>query len=108
MSPRWDGRGEEPMIAFGTLVQHVLSLDSSIEWVALEEPGREPRWAWRDAKTGGLYTGAAGDAHIADPLLFWLAGGGEIWRMNSTPCASSCLLTTTWCKSSHGCSQALT
>jgi hypothetical protein len=67
------------MIAFGTLVQHVLSLDSSIEWVALEEPGREPRWAWRDAKSCALCAGAAGDVHIADPLLFWLAeGGGDL------------------------------
>jgi len=64
-------------MTFGTLAQHVLSLDSSIEWVALEEAGREPRWAWRDAKSGKLCAGsAAGHAHIADPLLFLLADGG--------------------------------
>ena len=67
------------MIAFGTLVQHVLSLDSSIEWVALEEAGREPRCAWRDAKSGAMRAGSTGNTHVADPLLFWLVeGGGDL------------------------------
>ena len=77
MSAYWNGRTGQPKITFGSLAQHVLSLDSSIEWVALEEAGREPRWAWRDAKTGNLCAGsAAGNAQIADPLLFLLAEGG--------------------------------
>ncbi len=80
MSARLGGRGAQPRLTFGTLAQHVLSLDSSIEWVALEEAGREPRWAWRDAQSGSLCAGSAvGNSHIADPLLFLLAeGGGDL------------------------------
>ena len=80
MSAPWNGGGEQPRITFGTLAQHVLSLDSSIEWVALEEPGREPRWAWRDAESGCLCAASAtGNAHVADPMLFLVAeGGGEL------------------------------
>jgi hypothetical protein len=61
-------------IAFGTLAQRVLSLDSAIEWVALEEPGRRPRWAWRDPRSGGLYGGTIScDRQVVDPLLLMLA-----------------------------------
>lgn len=72
-----DGREERRKMTFRSFAQDVLSLHSSIEWVALEEAGREPRWAWRDAKSGNLCAGsAAGTAHIADPLLFLVADGG--------------------------------
>jgi len=64
-------------MTFETLAQYVLSLDSAIEWVALEEAGREPRWAWRDPESGRLCAACAtGNAQIADPLLFLLADGG--------------------------------
>jgi hypothetical protein len=53
-------------------------LDSAIEWVALEEAGHGPRWAWRDSETGDLCAGSAtASAHVADPLLFMLAEGGD-------------------------------
>ncbi len=71
------GRGARPpKTTFGMLAQQVLSLDSGIEWVALEEAGREPRWAWRDRNSGALCAGSAGgNAQIADPLLLMLAEG---------------------------------
>lgn len=61
-------------IAFGTLAQQVFSLDSAIEWVALEEPGRRPRWAWRDPRNGDIRGGTVScDGQVVDPLLFLLA-----------------------------------
>jgi len=67
-------------MTFGTLAQHVLSLDPAIEWVALEETGREARWAWRDTNSGAVCARSAkGNAQIVDPLLLMLAeGGGEL------------------------------
>ena len=63
-------------MSFMTLVRGVFSLDPAIEWVALEEAGREPRWAWRDAGTGRLCTGkATNNAELVDPLLLMLAEG---------------------------------
>jgi len=65
-------------ISFGMLAQQVLALDSAVEWVALEEAGREPRWAWRDPVSGEVCAGSAtGNAQIADPLLLMLAEGGD-------------------------------
>ena len=76
MSAYCEARGSRPRITFGTLAQHIVSLDSGIEWVALEEPGREPRWAWRDSTSGNLCAGSAtANAQVADPLLFMLAEG---------------------------------
>ena len=78
MSACCEAHGGPPRIRFGRLARHVLSLDSAIEWVALEEAGREPRWAWRDSETGDLCAGSAiGNAQVADPLLFMLAEGGD-------------------------------
>ena len=78
MSACCEARGGRQGIRFSRLARHVLSLDSAIEWVALEEAGREPRWAWRDSETGDLCAGSAtGNAQVADPLLFMLAEGGD-------------------------------
>lgn len=66
-------------ITFGALARHVLSLDSAIEWVALEEAGCEPRWAWLDSITGDLCAGSAGNVQVVDPLLLMLAeGSGDL------------------------------
>lgn len=61
-----------------SLAQDVFALDSAIQWVALEEAGREPRWAWREAETGRLYSGTtARNAELVDPLLLMLADGRD-------------------------------
>jgi hypothetical protein len=63
---------------FGLLAQEVFSLDAAIQWVALEEAGREPRWAWRGPKTGSLCVGTTTyDAELVDPLLLMLAEGSD-------------------------------
>ena len=63
---------------FMALVPQVFSLDPAIEWVALEEAGRKPRWAWRDSETGSLCAGTAtGSAELVDPLLLTLAEGRD-------------------------------
>ena len=76
MSAFCEAHGGRKRIRFGMLARHVLSLDSAIEWVALEEAGREPRWAWRDPESGEVCAGSAkGNAEVVDPLLFMLADG---------------------------------
>jgi hypothetical protein len=68
---------------FGMLVQNVFSLDSAVQWVALEEAGREPRWAWRDPETGELRAGTTTDyALLVDPLMLMLAEGPEAMTGN--------------------------
>ena len=63
---------------FGRLVQLVFSLDSTIQWVVLEEAGHEPRWAWRDPETRDLRVGTTTDnALFFDPLMLMLAEGPE-------------------------------
>lgn len=58
-------------------------LDPAITWVALEEAGREPRWAWRDLETGRLCEGmATASAELVDPLLLMLAEGRDDLRCN--------------------------
>ena len=60
------------------LVQRVFSLHSAIQWVALEEAGREPRWAWRDPETGELRVGTITDnALFVDPLMLMLVEVAE-------------------------------
>ncbi len=77
--------GGKRKTTFGMLAQQVLSLDSGVEWVALEEAGREPRWAWRDRNSGALCAGSAGgNAQIADPLLLMLAEGDGDVRAEET------------------------
>ena len=90
MSPcRKSTSGRPGRVNFALLAGEVLSLNPAIRWVALEEAGRDPRWAWHDEATGELYTGAAyEDVQLVDPLLFLVAegpaslGGG---RENSGP-----------------------
>ena len=61
---------------FGMLARQVLALDAAVEWVALEEPGREPRWAWRDRENGSIRAGTTTkSAQVVDPLLLLVAGG---------------------------------
>ena len=63
-------------VPFGMLARQVLELDRAVEWIALEEPGREPRWAWRDPETGRIQAGTTTrNARVADPLLLLVAGG---------------------------------
>jgi len=75
MSGESELRTREPLkMTFGMLAQQVLALDAAIEWVALEEAGREPRWAWRNSHNGNLYTGTtAHGGRIVDPFLLMLA-----------------------------------
>jgi hypothetical protein len=64
--------------AFGPLAQEVPSLDAAIKWVALEEAGREPRWAWREPENGRLCIGrATNNDELVDPLWLMLADGRE-------------------------------
>lgn len=61
-------------MTFRMLAQQVLSLDAGIEWMALEEAGRGPHWAWREPSTGNLCSGATKiDYEVVDPLLLLLA-----------------------------------
>ena len=78
------GAGLRVKTRFGTLVEQVLSLDPSIEWVAVEA-GRELRWAWRDHGTGRMRTGTTrNDSQLADPLLLMVAQGGDALSGEST------------------------
>jgi hypothetical protein len=68
---------------FMALAQQVFMLDPAITWVALEEAGREPRWAWRDLVTGRLCAGmATASAELVDPLLLMRAEGRDDLRCN--------------------------
>lgn len=62
----------------GRILTDILALDSRIQWVAIEEAGRPPRWVWRDLAQGGLLagTGACGN-ELLDPLILILAEGPE-------------------------------
>jgi hypothetical protein len=53
-------------------------LDAAIEWIALEQAGREMRWGWRDTSSGNVRTGvASADLPAVDPLLLLIAEGGD-------------------------------
>lgn len=78
MSVRAEGAGDvaNGRTPFGMLARQILSLDAAIEWVALEEVGCEPRWAWRDPETGELCAASTTNAsQVVDPLLLMLAEG---------------------------------
>ena len=65
-------------MTFGELAEEILSLDAAIEWVALEEPGRESRWAWRDPQSGTMHAGTtANTALVIDPLLLITAESSD-------------------------------
>jgi hypothetical protein len=56
----------------------VFSLDSGIRWVALDQAGCPPRWAWRDSESGKLCEGeATSNEELVDPLLLLLAEGRD-------------------------------
>jgi hypothetical protein len=64
--------------SFDTLANDVLSLDAAIEWIALEQAGREMRWGWRDTSSGRVRTAvASADLPAVDPLLLLIAEGGD-------------------------------
>jgi hypothetical protein len=64
--------------SFEALARSVLSLDTAIEWIALEQAGREMRWGWRDTSSGEVRTGGvSADLPAVDPLLLLVAEGGE-------------------------------
>ena len=75
MSASCEGRTWTPRnMTFSTLAQQVLSLDTGIEWVAFEDAGRRPHWAWRDPNTGKLCSGTTTfDYALVDPLLLLVA-----------------------------------
>jgi len=70
---QFGGESVDWKMAFGSFAQMVLSLDSCIEWVVLEEASHEPRWAWRDAQTGGIRVGTINNPPFVDPLLLMIA-----------------------------------
>ena len=81
MTASWEALVGRPTISFGRLARHVLSLDSAIQWVALEQGGHPPRKAWRDSETGDLCVGsAAAEVRVADPSLFMFAEGADGMR----------------------------
>ena len=75
MSASCEGRTWAPQkMTFSMLAQQVLSLDTGIEWVALEEAGCGPHWAWREPNTGKLCSGTTTfNYEVVDPLLLLLA-----------------------------------
>jgi hypothetical protein len=66
------------MWSFEEIARSVLSLDAAIEWIALEQPGREMRWGWRDTSSGNVRTAvASADFPAVDPLLLLIAEGRD-------------------------------
>ena len=64
--------------SFEALARSVLSLDAAIEWIALEQAGRELRWGWRETSSGTVRTAvASADLPAVDPLLLLIAEGGD-------------------------------
>jgi hypothetical protein len=64
--------------SFEALARNVLSLDVAIEWIALEQAGRETRCGWRDTSSGEVRIGvASADLPAVDPLLLLIAEGGD-------------------------------
>jgi len=62
--------------AFGIVTKEVFSLGAAIRWLALEEAGQKPRWAYRDPASGDLRAcTTTHDAELVDPLLFLAAEG---------------------------------
>ncbi len=73
-APKSDTMDSSGKMPFAMLVRQVLSLDSAIKWVGLEEAGRGPRWAWRDPESGEVRAGTTTDnALLVDPLTLMLA-----------------------------------
>jgi hypothetical protein len=72
------GQTAQARWSFDALAKDVLSLDAAIEWIALEQAGREMRWGWRDTSSGKVRTAVASpDLPAVDPLLLLIAEGGD-------------------------------
>lgn len=70
---------EHEKTRFHTLMATLLTLDAAIQWVAIEEAGREPYWVWRDTISGELRAGSTTEAAVlVDPLILMLAE----WRLD--------------------------
>ncbi len=76
MNPGARGTTASAEQTFGRIARDVFSLDPGIRWAALEQAGREPRWAWRDPETSRLYVGTT-SAEFVDPLKLMLAEGRD-------------------------------
>src|SRR5712692_9413732 len=64
--------------AFAVLAQEVFALDAAIHWFALENAGREPCCARRDAATGRVVAApTTPDTELVDPLVLMLAEGRD-------------------------------
>jgi len=64
--------------AFALLAQEVFDLDTAIQWFALENAGRRPCCARRNAETGAVFAVAATpDPELVDPLVLMLADGRD-------------------------------
>ena len=60
--------------AFASLAQEVFALDTAIQWFTLENIGRGPDCARRDAETGTVSVAApTPDMELVDPLVLMLA-----------------------------------
>lgn len=67
-----------PQKVFARIARDVFSLDPGIRWVAVEEIGCPPSWAWRDPESGKLCLGeTTSDDELVDPLLLMLAEGRD-------------------------------
>ena len=64
-------------VTFAMLAREVFALDAEIRWFALEEAGREPYCARRDAETGRVFAAATPDTELVDPLVLMLAEGRD-------------------------------
>jgi|ERR1700687_2541699 hypothetical protein len=64
--------------AFALLAREVFALDTEIRWFALEQAGREPCCARRDAETGRVFAAAiTPETELVDPLVLMLAEGRD-------------------------------
>ena len=65
-------------VAFALLAREVFALDAEIRWFALEEAGREPCCARRNAEIGRVFAAATTpDTELVDPLVLMLAEGRD-------------------------------
>jgi len=84
--PYLDTAGASEQTSFGVLARQVLSLDAAIEWLALEQAGCKPRFAWREPGGEKLWAGAtANHAQVVDPLVLMFAEGSYDRLYERTP-----------------------
>jgi len=59
---------------FGVLAREVFSWDPAIRWIALDDPGRQPQWEWRDPDSELAAASTTKEQPLAvDPLMLMLA-----------------------------------